>query len=136
MLHLYKLHMSRAPLLPKVRGYFAEFLKESYLARLSILYLPTCGGLRYGLTLNSHTKLFLAAGHQSIQFLKTYASYLRLTATRICLRNLPTYLHPLYQSWADLAFCVIPLLKHSKPSAGISTCLPSTTPFGLALGPD
>ena len=37
----------RAPLLPKLRGYFAEFLRESYLAPLSILYLPTCVGFRY-----------------------------------------------------------------------------------------
>ena len=35
------------PLLPKLRGYFAEFLRESYLAPLGILYLPTCVGLRY-----------------------------------------------------------------------------------------
>ncbi|KHN31381.1 hypothetical protein glysoja_023035, partial [Glycine soja] len=31
-----------APLLPKLRGYFAEFLRESCLAPLGILYLPTC----------------------------------------------------------------------------------------------
>ena len=37
----------KAPLLPKLRGYFAEFLRESYLAPLSILYLPTCVGLWY-----------------------------------------------------------------------------------------
>ena len=36
-----------APLLPKLRGHFAEFLRESYLALLSILYLPTCVGLGY-----------------------------------------------------------------------------------------
>ncbi|KAL4643636.1 hypothetical protein ACB092_02G106400 [Castanea dentata] len=30
-----------APLLPKLRGYFAEFLRESCLAPLGILYLPT-----------------------------------------------------------------------------------------------
>jgi hypothetical protein len=35
----------KVPLLPKLRGYFAEFLRESYLAPLSILYLPTCVGL-------------------------------------------------------------------------------------------
>ena len=29
-----------APLLPKLRGYFAEFLKESSLALLSMLYPP------------------------------------------------------------------------------------------------
>jgi hypothetical protein len=37
-----------APLLPKLRGHFAEFLRESYLAPLSILNLPTCVGLGYG----------------------------------------------------------------------------------------
>jgi len=37
----------RAPLLPKLRGQFAEFLRESSLAPLGILYLPTCVGFRY-----------------------------------------------------------------------------------------
>ena len=37
-------HTNEAPLLPKLRGQFAEFLNEGYLARLSILYLPTCVG--------------------------------------------------------------------------------------------
>ena len=41
------LHLIRAPLLPKLRGHFAEFLRESYLAPLSILYLPTCVGSGY-----------------------------------------------------------------------------------------
>jgi hypothetical protein len=35
------------PLLPKLRGHFAEFLRESYLAPLSILYQPTCVGFGY-----------------------------------------------------------------------------------------
>ncbi len=38
----------KVPLLPKLRGYFAEFLNESYLAPLGILYLPTCVGFEYG----------------------------------------------------------------------------------------
>ena len=37
-----------APLLPKLRGDFAEFLKLGLLVRLSILYLSTSVGLRYG----------------------------------------------------------------------------------------
>ena len=37
-----------AHLLPKLRCYFAEFLNQSSLKRLGILYLPTCVGLRYG----------------------------------------------------------------------------------------
>ena len=38
-----------APLLPKLRGHFAEFLRESYLAPLGILYQPTCVGFGYRL---------------------------------------------------------------------------------------
>lgn len=38
----------RAPLLPKLRGHFAEFLNHSSLVRLGILYLTTCVGLGYG----------------------------------------------------------------------------------------
>ncbi|KAI5353905.1 hypothetical protein L3X38_006799 [Prunus dulcis] len=36
-----------APLLPKLLGYFAEFLRESCLAPLGILYLPTCVNFGY-----------------------------------------------------------------------------------------
>ena len=38
----------QATLLPKLRVYFAEFLNAGSLARLRILILPTCVGLRYG----------------------------------------------------------------------------------------
>ena len=41
-------HLSVAPLLPKLRGYFAEFLNNSSLAHLRILSSSTCVGLRYG----------------------------------------------------------------------------------------
>ena len=41
-------HPTGAPLLPKLRGYFAEFLNEGYLDHLSILYLPTCVGFGTG----------------------------------------------------------------------------------------
>ena len=36
------------PLLPKLRGLFAEFLNEGSPVRLGILYLSTCVGLWYG----------------------------------------------------------------------------------------
>ncbi len=39
---------NKALLLPKLRSYFAEFLRESYLAPLSIFYLPTCVGYGTG----------------------------------------------------------------------------------------
>ena len=37
-----------APLLPKLRGQFAEFLNNASLVRLRILSSSTCVGLRYG----------------------------------------------------------------------------------------
>ena len=39
--------LSLAPLLPKLRGHFAEFLNHSSLAHLRILSLTTCVGCRY-----------------------------------------------------------------------------------------
>ena len=45
--------LHEAPLLPKLRGHFAEFLNEGSLARLRILTPPTCVGLRYGHQLSS-----------------------------------------------------------------------------------
>ena len=39
--------ISRPPLIPKLRGHFAEFLNHSSLAHLRILSLTTCVGLRY-----------------------------------------------------------------------------------------
>lgn len=38
----------QAPLLPKLRGYFAEFLNCSYLDSLRIFSLTTCVRSRYG----------------------------------------------------------------------------------------
>ncbi|KAJ7942009.1 Cell wall-associated hydrolase [Quillaja saponaria] len=57
-----------APLLPKLRGYFAEFLRESFLAPLGILYLPTCVGFRvqYPFLLKSF-ELFLGVWHGLLQ---------------------------------------------------------------------
>ena len=43
-------------------------------------------------------------------------------------------LHRSFHSRLRLSFCVPTVLLCS--STGISTCCPSTTPFGLALGPD
>ena len=43
-----ELHPTGAPLIPKLRGNFAEFLNEGYLDHLSILYLSTCVGFGTG----------------------------------------------------------------------------------------
>jgi hypothetical protein len=42
------LHPTGAPLIPKLRGDFAEFLNEGYLDHLSVLHLPTCVGFGTG----------------------------------------------------------------------------------------
>ena len=58
---------NKALLLPKLRSYFAEFLRESYLAPLSILYLPTCVGYGTGIFYLWHCKLFLEVWHRLLQ---------------------------------------------------------------------
>lgn len=54
-------HLARAPLLPKLRGHFAEFLLRGSLEHLRLLASPTCVRLRYGRPSNSHARLFSAA---------------------------------------------------------------------------
>ena len=49
--------VAQAPLLPKLRGNFAEFLNHSSPDRLGMFYPSTCVGLRYGRLL-LFTKLF------------------------------------------------------------------------------
>ena len=39
-------------------------------------------------------------------------------------------------AWDPIAFLVPPSVKRKRRGTGISTRWPSTTPFGLALGPD
>ncbi len=53
--------LKKALLLPKLRSYFAEFLRESYLAPLSILYLPTCVGYGTGINLFLTVRAFLGS---------------------------------------------------------------------------
>ncbi len=54
-------HLPRAPLLPKLRGHFAEFLFHGSLEHLRLLASPTCVGLRYGRSEHSSPRLFSAA---------------------------------------------------------------------------
>ena len=129
-------HATRVPLLPKLRGDFAEFLSESCLAHLSIFYLPTCGGLRYGYPIISDAKFFLAIWSQHLRFRRT--SYSRLTSSSwwIFLPTLATRLNSLFHSTACLSSCVTPLLRRLPDSTGISTRCPSPTLFSLSLGAD
>ena len=104
------LHASRVPLLPKLRGDFAEFLSESCLAHLSIFYQPTCGGLRYGYLIISRAKIFLAVWNQLLRIRRSTSLRLTLTIVRIFLHNLATRLNSHFRSTASLSSCVPPLL--------------------------
>ena len=53
--------LARAPLVPKLRGNFAEFLLRKSLEHLRLLASPTCVGLRYGQQQSWFAKLFSAA---------------------------------------------------------------------------
>ena len=60
--------ISAAPLLPKLRGHFAEFLNKDSPARLRIFFSSTCVGLRYG-HLNPYLAVFLASVDSSVSLL-------------------------------------------------------------------
>ena len=59
-----------APLFPKLRGHFAEFLNVVSLAHLRLLASSTCVGLRYGFHAFNATGLFWAAEHRPIRFVR------------------------------------------------------------------
>ena len=119
------------PLLPKLRGYFAEFLNNASSVGLRILSSSTCVGLRYGY----HIRYSGFSWHMA-HMLRYYLS-LHITSLD-CMADLPTILLlRLYRSFLSrliLSTCVPTFLICD--STGISTCYPSTTDFSLALGPD
>lgn len=160
-----------APLLPKLRGHFAEFLNHNSLDRLSILYLITCVGLGYG-QLEPHADAFLGSIGSSDPHQRRGPSGLRdgiKTRTTDLPMVPPTSLDRDNHRPARLPSCVTPVntltsqdqVPRAPPTlgpkttgrwigwlvspvqygrfftgTGISTRCPSTTPVGLALGPD
>ena len=123
--------LSLAPLLPKLRGHFAEFLNNASPVGLRILSSSTCVGLRYGYPAN-----YSGFSWQPAHVLP-YLFSVRVTSSD-CMTDLPIILlprlHRSFHSRLTLSFCVPTVLL--QDSTGISTCCPSTTPLGLALGPD
>ena len=105
--------MPEAPLLPKLRGKYAEFLNNPSPVGLRILSSSTCVGLRYGrLQYSSH--LFSPLAFR--------ASLLNFSPFR---PGRPT---PGSRS-ARVSVCL------NLGGYGISTVCASATPFGLALAP-
>ena len=120
-----------APLLPKLRGHFAEFLNNASPAGLRILSSSTCVGLRYGHNINNS-----GFSWQLAHTLRYFFS-LRITSSD-CKEDLLSLLlpclHRSFHSRLVLSLCVPTVLLYC--GTGISTCYPSTTSFDLALGPD
>ena len=157
-----------APLLPKLRGQFAEFLNHSSPDRLSIFYLTTCVGFGYGPYI--HIARGFSRQHRITNFPKYgYASRLTLYVLRIYLEHGPHAYTTISITWhgylpasphhlattssgpqhhthqpprkAAKGACsggLVSLIHHGRGNTGtgISTRYPSTTPVGLALGPD
>ena len=84
-------HPTGAPLLPKLRGQFAEFLNQGSLDRLGILYLPTCVGLGYG-HLDHSLEDFLGSMGSVASPEAARHRISGLMIPRICLGDLPTSL--------------------------------------------
>ena len=122
-----------APLLPKLRGHFAEFLNKSSPDRLRIFFSSTCVGLRYGY-LRTFSSFSRQRGFAHICFFIRISSRLRfLTCVLHYKPPLPLeHTFPSVLQAILLCHCVIIFLG----STGISTCCPSSTPFSLDLGPD
>ena len=62
--------------LPKLQSHFAEFLKESSLAPLGILYLPTCVSLGYRKYMFMTVRAFLGSVTSTTLILKILYSFL------------------------------------------------------------
>ncbi len=84
-------HPTEAPLLPKLRGQFAEFLNQGYLDRLGILYLSTCVGLGYGRLTHSLEAFLGSMGSVASPSAARYHAS-GLMTPRICLGDPPTRL--------------------------------------------
>ena len=123
--------LSQAPLLPKLRGHFAEFLNNTSSAGLRILSSSTCVGLRYGYNINN------SGFSWQLAHALPYSFSVRITPSTYTGVFPPAHLlclHRFSHSRLCLTFRVTTVLFIT--GAGISTCCPSTTHFCLALGPD
>ena len=121
-----------APLLPKLRGHFAEFLNNTSPVGLWIFSSSTCVGFRYGY--NQHYSGFSRqCGFSNFPTLFQSLSYF-IIRWRFCLPTKTLYLAGFSLSPVCLSSCVPTVLIDC--STGISTSCPSTTTLVLALGPD
>ena len=123
--------VAQAPLLPKLRGHFAEFLNNASSVGLRILSSSTCVGLRYGYGMNN------SGFSRHMAHMLPYFNSVHVTPLPYPVDFPPGQLLRLYAAFRSapmLPTCVPTVLSYR--STGISTCCPSATFFNLALGPD
>ena len=105
--------ISGAPLIPKLRGQFAEFLNYPSPVGLRILFLTTCVGFQYG-----HRIYTIGFSRLNPPMLPLYFESLSPGATNARV----------------ISFLSVPYLKYFG-GYGISTVCASATPCGLTLAP-
>jgi hypothetical protein len=118
--------MCWAPLLPKLRGHFAEFLNKGSPDHLKILSSPTCVGLRYGHLFHS-LAAFLASVKSAASLLVFGPHHGSATPEAYFTTSEPCRLPGLYhQPGPPILLC--PCFGQTcRGGTGISTCLPSPT---------
>ena len=149
-------HPNAVVLLPKLRTQFAEFLNQGSLDRLRILYVSTCVGLGYGHPVHSLEAFLGGMGVRQLLLKRIGITPQALWGPDLP-RPRPTRLprvnqrpglltlprHPIagLMPAGSVGPEGLPLADRVRPwrahgGTGISTSCPSTTPRGLALGPD
>ena len=105
--------LAQAPLLPKLRGQFAEFLNNPSPAGLRILSSSTCVGLRYGRLINTYT------------------------FSRLITLYFPTIISVAFarDNHRPVTALLSVSILNNFGGYGISTVCASATPFGLTLAP-
>ena len=125
-----------APLLPKLRGYFAEFLNESYLNTLEYSSRPP-------VSVSGTITVLLARGFSSQRGIST--TYLSYSIGTPVMSQYYVHgfscVHYLRTSQGIQTPCALILLRHPITSTltvvqEYLTCFPSPTPTGLGLGID
>ncbi len=128
-------HPTGVPLLPKLRGHFAEFLNEGFLTRLRSTSVSTCVGFGYGHPHNS-LESFSWCRRVNHFWPDGPVSLLRVSDDGICRIVLLPGSTCITTDRLASSYTSLPSLKHCAGGTGLFPCLPSPTPFGLGLGPD
>ena len=128
-------HPTGVPLLPKLRGHFAEFLNEGSLTRLRSTSVSTCVGFGYGHPFHS-LEGFSWCREFNHFWPHGPVSLLGVPDDGICHIVLLPGSTCITTDRLASHHTSPPSLKHGTGGTGLFPCLPSPTPFGLGLGPD